>query len=205
MSLSKRVSTTPYCPCTFSPQRCWEGGGGNRKTEGETQRYTRGGTHKECERSRERVITRQRKQVIEAYIQRQQKSRGLTPPRPCSLWSVLVRCWPVVNPVNHQALPSITSLPFLLLIYFSIDRCLSVARVTFAHWYWHDVEKRIERKERQVKGRGGWDDLMAAFLQVNNQRLKLKQGVFLYQHKKALQEKHKLSSFFFFSECKLSH
>ena len=63
------------------------------------------------------------------------ESRGLTPHRPRSLWSVLVRCWPVVNPVNHQALPSITSLPFLLLIYFSIDRCLSVARVTFARRY----------------------------------------------------------------------
>lgn len=63
------------------------------------------------------------------------ESRGLTPHRPCSLWSVFLSRWPVVNLAKHQALPSITSLLFLLLIYFSIDRCLSVARVTFAHWY----------------------------------------------------------------------
>lgn len=69
------------------------------------------------------------------HTKTEKESRGLTPPRPGRIWSVLLRCWPVVNPVNHQALPSITSLPFLLLIYFSIDRRLSVARVTFAHWY----------------------------------------------------------------------
>lgn len=61
-------------------------------------------------------------------------SRGRPPIRP-GAWSVLLRCWPAFNPAIHRVLPSITALPFLLLIYFSIDRCLSVARVTFAHWY----------------------------------------------------------------------
>lgn len=63
-------------------------------------------------------------------------SRGLAPLRPGGLWSALVRLWPAVNPVDHWALASITPLALLLLlIYFSIDRRLSVARVTFAHWY----------------------------------------------------------------------
>lgn len=63
-------------------------------------------------------------------------SRGFAPLRPGSLWSALLRLWPAVNPVNHWVLASIASLSLLLpLIYFFIDRCLSVARVTFAHWY----------------------------------------------------------------------
>lgn len=55
----------------------------------------------------------------------EKESRGFTPPRPCSLWSALVRCWPVVNPVNHQALPSITS-PFssaYLFLYRPLPLC----------------------------------------------------------------------------------
>lgn len=68
------------------------------------------------------------KQVMEAYVYRQKQ-------RVEALQILPVRCWPVVNPVNHRALPSITSLSSLLLIYFSIDRCLPVTRVTFARWY----------------------------------------------------------------------
>lgn len=58
------------------------------------------------------------------------------PPRRCCLWSVLWRHWPVVNPAITRLCPPSLLSPFcFLLIYFSIDRCLSFARVTFAHWY----------------------------------------------------------------------
>lgn len=128
------VSATPPVCVLSVPREGRRDWGVDRKTEAAPKSYTRG-----AQRRRETV--RNNNDKAEKTINRDihtktaKERRGFSPPRPCSLWSVLVRCWPIVNPVNHQALPSITSLSFLLLIYFSIDRHLSVARVTFAHWY----------------------------------------------------------------------
>lgn len=80
------------------------------------------------------------------------ESRGLAPPRPSRLWSVLLRCWPVVNPVNHQALPSITSLPFssaYLYLYRPLPLCCQGDLCTLVlTWCW----KKRGWRERGAAG-----------------------------------------------------
>lgn len=86
------------------------------------------------------------------------ESRGLAPPRPNSLWSVLLRCWPVVNPVNHQALPSITSLPFssaYLYLYRPLPLCCQGDLCTLVlTWCWKKRRWR-ERGEAGERTKGG--------------------------------------------------
>lgn len=107
------------------------------------------------------------------HTQTAKESRGLTPSRPCSLWSVPVRCWPVVNPVNHQALPLHHFSPFssaYLFLYRPLPLCCQGDLCTLVLTRCGKEDGRRRKAGERTRGVGLIQT--SAFQHVNNRRPK---------------------------------